>query len=514
MGLRAVSALLALSSGGEAAKLKAVGQSDAVNPAAGNLRAAPATATQGGSPEDALSYLQKRFEAVRAEASTLRKQLVQAVKWGHDLEGQVAKTKQHEADEVEHMNGALAAQERDSSAAIAAEQQKESELAEKLEGEERQVKQRDESVATLDNEVNSVNADLQAKENEWHKKEGDLANEVMLLKSQAESREESIKELQDAKAAEDRQIAIMKQRERQISKLKHEVQEAEERERGLKDALNQQSESAAAQMDHLTSDLKLEQRKAREAEINAKRNRQFMVRSAAIAKAQLENTTVRLRNALRAQEALNQDNSMLSWRLEGNASRIRSLEAEVAALQKHMSEEEGARSKAEEMARKSQEALASAQAVAKQLSGAVPQLLEQARLAHEARDAEKAMRAQSQAKAKQQLQTLEDQYADAVRSELDTIQKPLDAAATDAAPANASGSHSGGGAAVADVDLDTGDDDTSAPASADASDSGSSPGDDDDAPAEGGAHRLDKDSDGLGSFIASPPASAADAPYA
>merc|ERR1719270_3145089 len=102
-------------------------------------------------------------------------------------------------------------------------------------------------------------------------------------------------------------------------------------------------------------------------------------------------------------EQLLQEKNELQEEVQGNASKVANLSAQVALANSQVDKDDSLRHQAEEVAKKAQADMNAAKAVAKQLSGTVPRLLEQERLAHEQEEAENAMRAQAQTQAKQQI---------------------------------------------------------------------------------------------------------------
>jgi chromosome segregation ATPase len=133
---------------------------------------------------------------------------------------------------------------------------------------------------------------------------------------------------------------------------------------------------------------------------------------------------------------LEHENVEFRRELRSNSSKLEAETAEVAALKKRLAQEEDARKKAVAVANKARADFVQAKAVANQLQGTVPQLLEQVQLAHEKRDAEKAMRLQAQAMATNDLVRTNTAAERQMQKQVEQIDKvlPLMSAASQAAP--------------------------------------------------------------------------------
>jgi hypothetical protein len=143
---------------------------------------------------------------------------------------------------------------------------------------------------------------------------------------------------------------------------------------------------------------------------------------------EVSNLTWRLGTAENQEKDLKKMNNRLQQLLRGNISRISNLQSEVVLLKKRVDDGDAARRKAEKAEEKAEDEKIAAEAVSKQLSGTVPRLLEQAQMAHEAHDTEKAMRAQAQvaqAQARNEMVNLEQQYTTAVQGQLEQLNQVL-----------------------------------------------------------------------------------------
>lgn len=138
-------------------------------------------------------------------------------------------------------------------------------------------------------------------------------------------------------------------------------------------------------------------------------------------KSEVGNMTRRLVSENGRIRQLLKDKSSLVFQLRGGTAQLSHMKTEVGLLRRRVQDGDKAREQAEKTAKLSQDRMADAQAVARQLSGTVPQLLEQAQLAHEARDAEKALRTQTQANAQAELNRLQHQYSSVVQGQLEQL---------------------------------------------------------------------------------------------
>jgi hypothetical protein len=147
---------------------------------------------------------------------------------------------------------------------------------------------------------------------------------------------------------------------------------------------------------------------------------------------EVSNLTWRLGVAQAQEKDFSHTNQHLQEQLSANATRAVQLQQEIQILKQRVNDGDKARRRSEKAAAKAEEEKVAAEAVAKQLSGTVPRLLEQAQLAHEANDAETALRAQAQeaqAAAKSEIVNLEQQYTASVQGQLQELNKVLPALA-------------------------------------------------------------------------------------
>jgi DNA repair exonuclease SbcCD ATPase subunit len=176
---------------------------------------------------------------------------------------------------------------------------------------------------------------------------------------------------------------------------------------------------------------------------------------------EVSNLTWRLGIAEANQKDLTNTNEHLQQLLRTNVTRISHLQTEVSLLKKRVDDGDAARRSAEKAAAKAEDEKVAAEAVSKQLSGTVPRLLEQAQLAHEARDTEKAMRAQAveaQAAARSEIVNLEQQYTSAVQGQLEQLNQvlpKLGASSQAPSPSGAANTAAPEDLSVADLDNDT-----------------------------------------------------------
>lgn len=128
----------------------------------------------------------------------------------------------------------------------------------------------------------------------------------------------------------------------------------------------------------------------------------------------VRNLTQQLGEAHNHEQKLQKDRQALEHQLAKDVRQKKKLQKQVGMLRERVKHGDQARKMAEEKAEEVSKQLAQAQAVARQLEGTVPQLLEQAHLAREARDAEQAMRTQAQ----QAIAHMQNQYSTAVDTQI------------------------------------------------------------------------------------------------
>lgn len=385
---------------------------------AAGVKAAPESST---SADGALSYLQGRWTAVHGQVRLLRGQLVEAVTWGHHLQQRLADYKHGAEVEQRDMRGFLARQANKSAAELATERARVQLVGQRLEAAVQAIRARDESLELMHQELVESNKDKAQERKDSEEKTQRLESELAGQRKQVSVVEDTIRQLQKEKDAEDEELTAAKLQARKAQDEEATIKQAQAREQQLKAMVIHEHNSGVAHESALQAELlaqahRLEEEQRREQELKHQ-----LVHLSQVSRSALANSTFYLNQAMRRQKLLYTEEEGLATALKSNETENARLQAEVAKLKRTAAEEGRARAEAEETARQAQQALVSAQAVAKQLSGAVPQLLEQAKLAHEARDAEKAMRAQTQAAARQQIEKLEQQYTAAVTEQISVL---------------------------------------------------------------------------------------------
>jgi len=373
------------------------------------------------SPESALSYLQGRLTGEREQATVLRRHLTEAIRWGLQMQQALADEEKASAFEQHKLRESLAQQANHSEAALAVERRRAAQLEAKIGAAMVVAKQHDAVVASLRQKLQRAGRAIRAEEREWRLHEAELEHKVSDEGIKVDTEEQELRKAKEAAAKQATRLRAAEDRARLADTASEEAKMAEAAEHDVQDRLEKEQRASASRERSLKAKLSDQERRIRGLETREKDLRQKLAAMHAADMAERREQAAQLEFEQHQVAQLREAEAATEAQLKRNTTKVLVLEAQVAALRKSLDESGRARKEAEAVARKTQDALDSAQAVARQLSGAVPQLLEQARLAHEARDAEKAMRAETQAQARQQISKLEDQYIDTVRRQLAEI---------------------------------------------------------------------------------------------
>lgn len=505
------------------------------------------------SVEEAMLYVKSRLTRAKNEESSLRRQLYEALRWGRDLQGQVAASRKFMAVEKRRIRQVFVRKIEETNAALARERRHERSLEKGLQNATHVLLARNQRLWRAHLEMTQANQSYEAAEVAWKATEAALRTKEAGEAQQVQDLQAALRDARSAKALDDAQLKSVRaelsaglqaareriQREKEAVEQRTEDVLAKEhhRERFLEQNLKNASYSLSTQSRVLAqvrqqlsektrtleeeekawqakeAQLKRDQavqvkdeearleslraakaseddelkttRDQRVAELKAvhtvmlkAREREEELRAAVIKERteaterekalrhQAEHQKLRAEQEIEAEGALRKEVSQLqnfsqkeltslmsqlgaakryqddilaqrdnfAQELRVKTSQVLNLTGEVTTLRHRVEEDASARQVAEDRARKAEAEMASAQAVAKQLSGTVPQLLEQAQLAHEAQDAEKAMRAQAQAQANREIQRLEEQYTTLVQGQIDQLAPPVMKGANDTSP--------------------------------------------------------------------------------
>mmetsp|Transcript_108874 Transcript_108874/g.216211 ORF Transcript_108874/g.216211 Transcript_108874/m.216211 type:complete len:769 (+) Transcript_108874:54-2360(+) len=233
-------------------------------------------------------------------------------------------------------------------------------------------------------EVANLKADLSRSHDHEEKTKDELTTRISDLQA-------SVQKEQEARAAQDRDLGSKQHEIEQMKAImKTEASAMKAQKVRIRRLFQESRKEEKKQKRTMEGELKKAQSKVTSLE-------RTMSTIQANASKMLANMTGALSASHEHELKLATERTELRRELRSNESMLQAETAEVAALKKRLAEEENARKKAENIAHKAHAEAVQAKAVASQLQGTVPQLLEQVQLAHEKRDAEKAMRIQAQA---------------------------------------------------------------------------------------------------------------------
>mmetsp|Transcript_149980 Transcript_149980/g.417918 ORF Transcript_149980/g.417918 Transcript_149980/m.417918 type:complete len:623 (+) Transcript_149980:62-1930(+) len=423
------------------------------------------------SSDAALVYIHNRLATASREEAHLRDQLSQALRREQDLSQKLADNQRAEKVMEQRVRKVLARKTRKDAAVLAVERRHEQTLGKRLRNVSRALALRGQalestrkSLAEMQRERDSVRSALSVAENKSATLTGRLAvasgnlaelqQELAWSKQGFETAKRSWQqreaELKRAEAAEEAEVGKREKALRQEHKKTRELEQANQvktaelsdlerenakaaataraqlskehaREDQIQDVMVKERKANERRIKLLTEALKLHEKRLAEESAREGKMKQQLASLQNGERMEVANFTSRVKAEGARVHGLLRENSALHEELKANATLVAHLRAEVALLRHRVEDGNRAREQAEGSARKAKESMEHAQAVAKQLAGTVPRLLEQARLAHEARDAEAALRTQAQASAQRQVQQLQRQYASVVQGELEQI---------------------------------------------------------------------------------------------
>lgn len=277
-----------------------------------------------------------------------------------------------------------------------------------------------------------LNSSFEAAKQSWQRTEVQMRFDQVAEAQQVSTQENNLQWLRAAKASEDAELKTVKAQRDKDLKEAHDAL-LQERQRGLQmqRALEQERSTASANERMFKEEVTREVRRAQQNKAGEEVLRSQINELQNFSRIELGKLAAQLQAMKRSEAQLLKERSALRKQLEGNASRVMNLSAEVALANSHTDKDDALLRQAEEREKKAQAEMLAAKAVAKQLSGTVPQLLEQERLAHEQEEAEKAMRAQAQTQAKLQIDRLEQQYTTLVQGQINQlVTKPASSSAS------------------------------------------------------------------------------------
>mmetsp|Transcript_39456 Transcript_39456/g.91551 ORF Transcript_39456/g.91551 Transcript_39456/m.91551 type:complete len:580 (+) Transcript_39456:14-1753(+) len=419
------------------------------------------------SADAALVYIHERLAAASHESAQLRQQVAQAQGREQELSQQLSESEHNAKVQEQQAHALLEKTKHEDGLQLAAEKSREEQLGERMHnlsvafalrgqsldvaeakiekgqreaGGFRQALQlaRNESgamrkrlavavgnLAELRQELAAGKQELEASKESWHiaemkMQQAGATQQAELDESQTALRKEreEVEALQEASKGEEGEISKLKR----VAAEKSAELAAEHRQAKL---LQGQEELRVRSLEQrvavLIQALKLHQKRFQEEREHKSQLAQQLHSLQSRTHVELSNLTKHLAESEAEQKRYASTNSVLAHELQGNVTESSQLRQQVAALRKRLAEGERARQQAESASQQAQEKLEHEQAVAKQLAGTVPRLLEQTRLAHEARDAEKALRAKAQASAQRQLERLQNDYASVMQGELEQM---------------------------------------------------------------------------------------------
>jgi hypothetical protein len=462
-----------------------------------NTKAGGPTDDDSDSDEAALLLIHKRLTAEKKEVSTLRKRLAGTIRWGLKLKKELLDKEQASVKEKSQAKEEFAKRARLAKAALERAHKREMALSVNLRNATQAAMLRGKALQRLRQSVGSLQKDraslhyrLAAVANETlalRRRLGrEVANEADLRQKLADTSKELATHLKfEARERKADQLDKQKiaQKAAMLEKIKKEIEKtsgAKIREdatlnatrRELKaswEAAKKQKEAQRKQ-DERVRELLAKEKEAEERAMLLSQELEVQKKAAAIETAheqqmgqlvnalrenvrkEVANLTFRLGVTEASAKELEKDNERVRELLKANTTRSNHLQTEVQLLKKRVEDGDKARQRAERAASKAQEEKVAAEAISKQLSGTVPRLLEQTQLAKEARDAEKAMRAQAQeaqVAARKEVAGMEQQYTSAVQGQLEQINQvlpQLDLPTQGSAPGSSQGAAAGGSA--------------------------------------------------------------------
>jgi len=271
-------------------------------------------------------------------------------------------------------------------------------------------------MGALTNQEHTQVSNLKAQFSKSHDHEEQAKDEMMTRIADLQA---SLQKLQEAKASQDRDLGAKSHEIEQMKAVMRTEATAMKSQKVRIRRLFQESRKEEKKEKRLIlSELKTAKSKVNSLEVT-------MNSMQSNAKNMLANLSGALNASHQQELQLATERSELRRELRNNQSRLQAVVSEVAVLKKRLAQEEAARKKADAAAHKAHNEFVQAKAVANQLQGTVPQLLEQVQLAHEKRDAEKAMRLQAQAMASNDIVRTNNAAEKQMQKQVEQIDKVL-----------------------------------------------------------------------------------------
>eukprot|EP00418_Pyrodinium_bahamense_P034029 CAMPEP_0179133362 /NCGR_PEP_ID=MMETSP0796-20121207/63416_1 /TAXON_ID=73915 /ORGANISM="Pyrodinium bahamense, Strain pbaha01" /LENGTH=620 /DNA_ID=CAMNT_0020832321 /DNA_START=19 /DNA_END=1881 /DNA_ORIENTATION=+ len=423
------------------------------------------------SSDAALVYIHNRLAQANREKAHLRDQLSQALRREQDLSQKLADNRRGAKVMAKRVRKLLLRKARKDAAVLAVERRREQTLGQHLRNISRAFAMRgkalesaSKSLAAAQRERDRLHSALSAAEKKsatlsgrldvasgnladlrqelawsrqgfenakssWHEEETELQQAEAAKQAELKEREKALleehKKLRVLKAAKKVKVAELSDLEREGAKVAAVAQAQLSKERAREDHLQgilvTERKASDRRINLLAEALKL-----RDERLEEERTREGKLQQqlASFKDSEREEAAAIVRR-VKAEDAQVQDlvreNSALHEELNATATTVAHLGAEATLLRHRMEDINRARLQAESTARKAKKSMEDSQAIAKQLAGTVPRLLEQARRAQEALAAEEALRKQMQATAQRQVQKLQRQYATVIHSRLEQM---------------------------------------------------------------------------------------------
>jgi len=341
--------------------------------------------------------------------------LIAALRWGNGMKQEVEKGWSELAKEKDDARQALAQKDSANREALASEQQRGQALEGRLNKSQTVIVERGSVLGRTHHQLVAARQELSATRKAWEVERVQMQQDISEAKRQVVARDATIRSFLAAKAAAGQELETVRHRDAET------LRKAKEESAKMK--------ADAAQLGQLLKQERARSKTLRElVEVNKHKVMEYVDEEKHLRKdltsadSATHNLTAQVQDALRHQQGLLRERDTLLKELQGNTSEAGSLNEQMAQLRRQLEEEKKARGKAEAVAQKAEFEKSAAQAIAKQLSSVVPQLLEQAQLAREACNADKAMRTQAQIQAQQKIQDLKHQYSSIVQNQTSQVQ--------------------------------------------------------------------------------------------
>jgi len=409
-----------------------------------NSTAAPEGLAGSKDIQNALNYIHGRLATSKSNEALLRKKLIAALRWGDGVKQELATSREQLTKQKDAAARALAQKDSVDHAALTLEQYKGGNLELRLNQSQAELSKRGVILARMRHELSAAQKELAIERASWQAREEQMQRDISKEKQQTAAREATIRSLVAEKtAAANEHISLRRKDAEALQRAKAEA--AKMKDVAVKTGRILKRERARSKT--LQELVEVNKHKVVEYMGEEKQLRTDL----SSANSASHNVTLELQDALQRQQGLLRERDHLVEELQTNASESSNLSTQVAQLRHRLAEEQKARSNAEAAAKKAESEKNAAQAIARQLSAVMPQLLEQAETAREACDANKTMKAQK-------IQDLKQQYTSIIQTEQEQLQNMMAKAAMDnpnVAPATAVDPNDRMTAATPDVDTAT-----------------------------------------------------------